>query len=149
MAQPRVRNAITLIGLGAVYVAAGKLGLLLAFVNDSASAIWPPTGIALAAYLLLGFRVWPAIAVAAFAVNFTTSGSVAASSAIAAGNTLEGIVGAWLIVRYANGRDAFHSARDTFRFALIGAIATAIAASIGSATLAATSLAAPEDIASV
>jgi PAS domain S-box-containing protein len=149
MARSQAKNVITLAGLTAVYVAAGKLGLSLAFLNESASAVWPPTGIALAACLVLGFRVWPALALGAFAVNLTTSGSVAASIAIATGNTLEGVAGAWLIMRYANGRDAFDSARDTFRFALCAAIATAIAASIGSATLAAAGLAGPPDVAAV
>lgn len=149
MAHSRAWNALTLVGLGVVYVAAGKLGLSLAFVNESASAVWPPTGIAIAACLLLGFRVWPAVALGAFAVNFTTSGSVIAAAAIAAGNTVEGVTAAWLIARYANGCAAFDTARDTFRFALVAAIATAISASVGSATLAALGLAAPTDTALV
>jgi len=45
----------------AVYFVAGKLGLTLAFVNASASPVWPPAGLALAALLLLGYRVWPAV----------------------------------------------------------------------------------------
>jgi integral membrane sensor domain MASE1 len=57
-----------------VYFIAGKLGLKLAFVNASASAVWPPSGIALAALLLLGYRTWPAIFLGAFLVNLTTAG---------------------------------------------------------------------------
>ena len=53
----------------AVYFVAGKLGLTLAFVNASASPVWPPAGLALAALLLLGYRVWPAIFVGAYLVN--------------------------------------------------------------------------------
>jgi integral membrane sensor domain MASE1 len=45
----------------AVYFGAGKLGLALAFINPSASAVWPPTGLALAALLLYGNRLWPGI----------------------------------------------------------------------------------------
>ena len=69
-------RAALLVGVGVLYFAAGKLGLSFAEVNTSASAVWPPTGIALAAFLLLGTGVWPAIAVAAFLVNLTTSGSL-------------------------------------------------------------------------
>src|SRR5206468_7099093 len=58
-----------------VYFVAGKLGLLLAFVHASATAVWPGTGIALTAFLLLGSRVWPAILLGAFLVNVTTAGS--------------------------------------------------------------------------
>jgi integral membrane sensor domain MASE1 len=58
-------------GLAATYFAAGKLGLSLAFVHVSATAVWPPTGIALAAFLFLGPRVWPGIFAGAFLVNLT------------------------------------------------------------------------------
>jgi integral membrane sensor domain MASE1 len=69
-----------------LYVVAGKLGLSLALVHASASPVWPPTGIALAALLTLGYRVWPAIFAGAFVVNVTTMGSVATSLGIASGN---------------------------------------------------------------
>src|SRR5207247_624806 len=64
-----------LLVLTGVYVLAGKFGLSLAFVHASASAVWPPTGIALAATLLLGYRVWPALFLGAFLVNVTTAGA--------------------------------------------------------------------------
>ena len=128
-----VRQALA---LAIVYFIAGKLGLRLAFVHASASSVWPPTGIALAAFLVLGYRVWPAILCAAFFVNVTTAGSVATSLGIALGNTLEGLVGAYLVSRFANGRRAFGSARDTFRFAILAAmLGTTVSATIGVTTL--------------
>ena len=51
----------TLLGLTILYFVTGKLGLMLAFVHASATAVWPPTGIALAGLLMLGYRFWPAI----------------------------------------------------------------------------------------
>ena len=86
--------------LAAFYFAAAKLGLSLAVVHPSATAVWPPAGIALASFLLFGNRVWPAIALGAFLANATTAGSLATSVGIAAGNTLEGLVGAWLVNRF-------------------------------------------------
>ena len=68
--------------LALVYFIAGKLGLKLAFLHASASPVWPPAGIALAALVLLGYRVWPAIFVGAFLVNLTTAGNVATSLAL-------------------------------------------------------------------
>src|SRR5438045_7550302 len=106
-----------LIALTAVYFAAGKLGLSFATINSSASAVWPPTGIALAAFLLFGRRVWPAIFVGAFLVNITTAGNVATSVGIAVGNTLEGFVGAALVNRIAGGRSVFLRPNDVFRCA--------------------------------
>src|SRR5437764_11892692 len=84
-----------------IYFGAGKLGLSLALMHKSASAVWPPTGLALAAVLLLGYRIWPAIFVGAFLVNWTIPSPITASLGIAAGNTLEAILGALLAKRFA------------------------------------------------
>jgi PAS domain S-box-containing protein len=122
--------------LAAVYFVAGKLGLSLAVVNPSVTAAWPPTGIALAALLLLGYRVWPGILLGAFLVNVTTADSIAASVFIAAGNTLEGLVGAYLVNRFAGGRHAFARAPDILRFAVLaGAFSTALGATVGVTSL--------------
>src|SRR5436853_271079 len=106
---------LPLIGvLAIIYVIAGKIGLNLASLHASASPVWPPTGIALAALLLFGLRVWPAIFVGAWLVNVTTSGWPLTSLGIACGNTLEAAVGAHLINRFANGRLAFERSQDIF-----------------------------------
>ena len=136
--------------LTAVYFAAGRFGLSLAFVNESASAVWPPTGIAIAALLLIGTDTWPAIAVGSFLVNLTTSGVVPSSAAIAAGNTVEALTAAWLTRRFARGRDAFERPADIVRFALFAAIgATTIAASVGTAALVLARLAPRQDAGSI
>jgi len=123
--------------LAGVYFVAGKLGLTLAFVHASATAVWPPTGIALAAALLLGYRVWPALFAGAFLVNVTTEGSVWTSLGIASGNTLEGLLGAFLVTRFAGGRNVFGRARDILLFAaLAGLLGTAVSATIGVTSLA-------------
>jgi len=125
-----------LAALTALYVLAGKLGLHLAIVHASATAVWPPTGIALAAFLLFGPRVWPAVAVGAFLVNVTTAGSVATSLGIAAGNTLEGFLGAWLVNRFARGRYAFERAQDIFAFVVAVVPGALVSATMGVASLA-------------
>jgi len=126
-----------LAALAAVYVVAGKLGLRLAFVNASASAVWPPTGIALAAFLMLGYEVWPAIFLSAFLVNLTTAGSVATSIGIGVGNMLEGLLGAYLVNRFAGGRKACDRARNIFKLAGLAAVlSTTVSATIGVTTLA-------------
>src|SRR5579871_6424063 len=105
--------------LAAIYFVAGKLGLRLAFVNQSATAVWPPTGIALAALLLGGYRLWPGIWLGAFLVNLTTTGFALTSVGIASGNTMEAVLGAWLVTRFANGSHAFDRAIDVFRYILL------------------------------
>ena len=128
-----------IVGLIIVYFLVCKLGLRLAIVHPSATAVWPGTGIALAAILLLGYEVWPGIFLGAFAVNLTTAGSIASSFGIASGNTLEAVLGAYLIIKFANGRNVFDRAEDIFKFFLLACVAaTTISASVGTASLALT-----------
>jgi len=133
---PAIGSVARLAALATVYFAAAKFGLALAVVHPSASAVWPPAGIALAAFLLYGNQVWPAIAIGAFVANATTAGSLATSAGIAAGNTLEGLFGAWLITRFGAGRDSFQSTAGVFKFVGFGALlSTAVSATIGVTTL--------------
>lgn len=142
----RLLNGTVLVAVAGIYLAAAKVGLSLAFVNRSATAVWPPTGLALAAVLVLGYRVWPGILVGAFLASVTTSGSVPVSIVIAVANTLEALFGAWLVRRYANGRNAFERSSDVFRFALLaGAVATLVSATIGVTSLVLGGLARWED----
>src|SRR6266851_7751009 len=123
-------------GLFVAYCIGGRLGLALAFVNPSATAVWPPAGIALAALLIGGLELWPAVLLGAFLVNFTTSGSVPVSLAIAAGNTLEAIAGCWLVRRFAAGAQAFESGRNVFLFVFLAALlSTLLSATIGVTSL--------------
>ena len=132
-----LRDLGLLTALTGVYFLAGKLGLSLASVHASATPVWPCTGIALASFLILGYRVWPAILAGAFLVNVTTAGSIATSIGIAVGNTLEGVVGCYLINRFAAGRQVFERAQDIFKFgALAGIISTTVSATFGVTALA-------------
>ena len=130
------KSVLTGIALCAVYIVAAKLSLRLASVHPSATPIWPPTGIAIAALLALGARFWPAIFIGAFLVNLTTHGSAATSLGIATGNTLEALLAAYLVSRFANGRAAFERTWDILRFGLYAAVLSpALAATIGLASL--------------
>ena len=120
-----VRHRFVILGtLTALYFLAGEFGLTLAVFHPSATPVWPPTGISLAAVRLLGYWVWPAVFLGALAVNLTTAGSVATSLSIATGNTLEAVVAASLINRFASGRDVFTRQRDTLKFVLLAAVLT-------------------------
>ncbi|HEX2114225.1 MAG TPA: MASE1 domain-containing protein, partial [Alphaproteobacteria bacterium] len=118
------------------YFVFAKIGLSLASINPSATPIWPPTGIALAAVILWGYRVWPAIFVAALAANVTTAGTLYTSIAIALGNSLECLVGGYLIHRWSHGPMTFDTPAGVARFALISLIAaTPISATVGVGSL--------------
>ena len=135
---PRIalKKLALIVFLAGVYFVAGKLGLQLAFVNASATAVWPPTGITLAAFLILGYHIWPGILLGAFLVNLATAGSVATSLAIGVGNTLEGLLGAYLINRFANGRNVLDRAENVGKFVLLAAVfSTALCATLGVTSL--------------
>src|SRR5262249_41363985 len=119
-----------------VYFGVGKFGLMLASLHASASPVWPSAGIALAALLFLGYRVWPGIFVGAFLVNITNAGDVTTSLAIATGNTLEALAGAWMVIRFARGKNFCDRPQDVFKFALIAATSTLISPAFGVTSLA-------------
>src|SRR5438105_6413670 len=135
--QSRRLSGLPLIGiLAVIYFIVGKFGLMLASLHASASPVWPSAGIALAAVLLLGYRVWPAIFVGAFLVNVTTAGNVATSLAIASGNTLEALCGAWLVNRFAGGTTVFDRPQGVFKFALAAVVSAIISPAFGVTSLA-------------
>jgi len=127
---------VVLCNIAAIYFVAGKLGLKLAVFHQSATPVWPPTGISLAAFLLFGYWVWPSIFLGAFAVNMTTAGSIATSLGIATGNTLEGLLGAFLVNHFAGGQEVFTRQHDTLKFVLLAALlSTTVSATLGVTSL--------------
>ena len=123
------------LALALVYFGSAKLGLALAFSNESVTAIWPPTGIALAALVLGGRGLWPGVLLGAFLANVTTDVPVYTAAGIAVGNTLEAVVGAWLLERF-GFRPTLLRLRDLFALVVFGAvISTAVSATIGVASL--------------
>ncbi len=135
--------------IGAAYFGLAKGGLALASLHPSATPIWPPTGFALAMVLLRGYRVWPAIFLAALIANATTAGSLATSVAIGVGNALEGVVGAFLVNRWSNGRDTFATPAGIARFSLLSFVPTAMCATIGVGSLAAAGFADGANVGSI
>jgi integral membrane sensor domain MASE1 len=136
--QRRDRTGVLIgwmIVIAAVYFGAAKLGLALAFTTPNVTAIWPPTGIALAALVLGGRRLWPGVALGAFLANVTTDVPLYTTLGITVGNTLEAVVGALLLQRV--GFDpALRRLRDIIALAVLaGLVSTAIAATIGVASL--------------
>lgn len=132
----RTRWILSAVVLGLAYFVAGKAGLFLAVGNASVSVVWPASGIAIAALILGGSELWPAVFTAAFLVNLTTTGDVASSLGIAAGNSLEALIGSYLAIRFASGRYLLDQPRTVLTFALLsGFLAATIAATIGTTSL--------------
>jgi PAS domain S-box-containing protein len=95
-----VHRAAQVALLAAVYFATAKLSLLVAIPPGYATAIWPPSGIALAALLLWGNRLWPGVWLGSFAANLTVEGAILASAVIATGSSLQAFAIATLVRRH-------------------------------------------------
>jgi len=129
--------------LALCYYLAARAGLLLAFNNSNATPVWPPSGIALGAMLLAGYRIWPGILLGAFAANLVTFHAnglpldaqvTLVSAAIAGGNTLEALSGAWLLRRFLKGLE-LGELQAVYKFTGIAMAMCAVSASIGSLSL--------------
>jgi integral membrane sensor domain MASE1 len=127
----------TVAAIAVVYFAAAKFGLSLAFSTKQVTALWPPTGIAVAALLLGGYRVWPAIYLAAFTVNALVGDSILIAAGIAVGNTLGPVVARFSLDRLGGFDPTLARVRDVLALALFGAVlGGAVSATNGVATLA-------------
>ncbi len=130
--------------LAAVYYVAARVGLMLAYESSNASPVWPPSGIAFAALLVWGARCWPGVFVGALAANIavfsanhvagiTTIGLV--STSIAAGNTLEALVGVYLLRRMVGAGGYLYLSGNIYKFVFCCILAAAAGAVVGTGSL--------------
>jgi signal transduction histidine kinase len=128
-------DVVRILALALVYVLAARLGLMLDAVAGFATMVWPPSGIALAAILLVGFDVWPGIAIGALLANLLTGAPPFAAIGIAVGNTLEAVLAARILLRIPEFRRSLERVSDVF--ALIGAalVSPLVSATVGVASL--------------
>ena len=132
--QP-VQYLVRLAAVAIAYWGAAHLSLNLALIHGQVTPIWPPTGIALVTFLTLGRRMWPAIAIAAFAVNLPLGPSPLGAAAIACGNTLAPLVSSELL-RRAGFRRQLDRMRDAIAIVVLGAlVGMTISATIGTSVL--------------
>jgi integral membrane sensor domain MASE1/serine phosphatase RsbU (regulator of sigma subunit) len=118
--------------IAGAYYGSAKVGLDLAFATKSVTAVWPPTGIALAALVIWGRSYWPGVALGAFFANMWTGVPLITVLGITAGNTLEALVGAYLLSWVADFRPSLERLRDVFALVVLaGIVSTAIAATVG------------------
>ena len=122
--------------LAAIYILFARLGLMIQPVSAFATLVWAPSGIALAALLLFGYRYWPGIAIGAFVANVWTGAPVLVALGIAAGNTLEALVGNYALRRIPGFRSTLDRLSDVLGLiVLAGAVSTTVSATIGTASL--------------
>lgn len=131
-----VRDVPGIVAFAAIYTIVAKISLAAAAAHHVVSSIWPPAGIAVFVLVRFGLRFWPAVTLGAFALNASSGISPLGALAIAAGNTLESLVGAWLLTRVAKIHLALDRVRDAVSLVgYAGVLSTMIAATIGVASL--------------
>jgi signal transduction histidine kinase/integral membrane sensor domain MASE1 len=120
------------VALAALYAVAARAGLQLDAVSGFATLVWAPSGIALAALLIRGYRVWPAILLGAFVANILAGAPIPVAMGIAAGNTLEALAAAYVLQQIPGFRRSLDRLIDAFAFIIVAAaLTTAISATIG------------------
>jgi PAS domain S-box-containing protein len=121
--------------LAALYFGSAKLGIELSVAHGVITPVWVPTGLSLAALLLFGYRLWPGVAIGAFLANATSDLPLVLAAAIAIGNTLEAVVGTYLLKRV-GFVNSLERVRDVLALVVLGAfVATAVSATNGVVTL--------------
>lgn len=121
--------------LAVAYVVSARLGLTLAFANENVTAVWPPTGIAVAALVLRGRRLWPGIALGALVANWTHGLPVHLAAGIAVGNTAAPLVAHALLQRL-RVRPTLERVRDIVALIVAGGpLPMVISATVGTAVL--------------
>ena len=123
------RYVLELAIVAAGYAGLAEAGQMLPSINLTATPLWPPSGFALALFLLRGYRIWPAILLGSFFSSEIAARSFLASGFVGAGTLLAALAGAWLIDRWSNGRKTFETPLGVASFALVSFVPTAMMSS--------------------
>ncbi len=126
---------VKVVGLAVVYHLAARLGLLMANVQPNTSPVWPPTGIAIAALLILGIKYWPGVTLGVLFGYLFNNNALNITLGLAVGNTLETVVAVYLLRRVLKFQNTLERIQDVVGLAVFGAVATTISATIGVITL--------------
>ncbi len=140
LAARRIYDTSCIAALAFVYYGMAVWGLKLAFHQTNSSPIWPPSGIAFTALLIFGYRLWPGVWLGAFLANITVFMAnhfadfptiFLTSFLIAIGNTLEAVLGVFLISSFVGSRNPLFKTRDIFQFVFVALTATLASATVG------------------
>src|SRR5262249_28423701 len=124
-------DSVAAAALGIAYVVTARFSLSMGAVAGVAAPVWPPTGLALAALVICGPRLWPGIAAGAFLANWSVGVPVLAAIGTALGNTFEALLGSYLL-RRTDFRPSLERVRDVLALVVFGAgVSTLLSATIG------------------
>ena len=139
-----VRSPAAMLAVAVMYFLTARIGLLLAIPGGHVTPVWPPSGIALAAVLIMGRRVWPGIWLGSFAANLwdfigETMGlptAIGSAAILGVGASLGALLGEQLIRRFIGEQSPFGRVSDVCTFLLLGGLVSCLfAATVGVTTL--------------
>ena len=133
--KPIFYYCLKVLALAVIYHLAARLGLKMASVQANTSPVWPPTGIALAALLIFGYRLWPGISLGVLLGSLLTGAPLNLALGMALGNTLEALVAVYFLKRILGFHHEIDRIQDVVGFVLVSLVCTTIGASIGTITL--------------
>src|SRR5579864_7255560 len=143
--RPAGAHLLLVAAVAAAYLIGARLGLQLAFANRNVTAVWPPTGIAVAALLLFGLRALPGVAIGAFLANLTNGAGLEAAVLISVGNTLAPLAASLLLTRVLAMRRDLARVRDVTALVVAGLVGMTISATLGTVALLITGGLSPRD----
>ncbi|MFA5059677.1 MAG: diguanylate cyclase [Candidatus Omnitrophota bacterium] len=126
--------------LAVVYCIVACASLSLALPKTNVSPVWPPSGIAFAAILLFGYRIWPGIALGSFLANvitFVANGTTSVPLAITAsffigiGNALEALSGMVLLKFFLGSQNPLSCSKNVLKFIFVALLAPIVSCTIG------------------
>jgi signal transduction histidine kinase len=126
---------LKIFALAVAYHLAARVGLKMAYVQINTSPVWPPSGIALAALLIFGYRMWPGISLGVLLGSVLSGGDPGVALGMSLGNTLEALAGAYLLNHVIDFRNSMDRIRDIVGLGAISIFSTTISATIGTLTL--------------
>ena len=127
-----------------LYYFAARVGYFFAFENSNALPTWPPSGIAFAMMILFGRQTWPGIMIGSLVANVMAQWNnpelpsqtiIIISSLIAFCNTLEAVVGYFLVKHWIKSDFPFKSTKNTYRFLFVSLLMCLLGAGLGTAGL--------------
>ncbi|HEV7838410.1 MAG TPA: MASE1 domain-containing protein, partial [Gemmatimonadaceae bacterium] len=135
-ATSRARYTLATVALAIVYVIAARAGLMMDAVGGFATLVWPPSGLALAALLILGPRLWPGVFLGAVIANLLTGASLAVALGIGVGNTLEPVIAVYALRRIPGFEASLERLWDVVGLIVLAAVlSTMVSATIGVTSL--------------
>ena len=133
--NPVLKYLLKLIGLAVIYRLGVVIGLSMAYVQSNTSPVWPPTGIAIAALLLFGWQLWPAITLAVLLGSLLTGAPLTLAVGMAIGNTLEALAVVVLLRRFGSFHPNLERIRDVISLVMAALAGTIVSATFGALSL--------------